>query len=201
MKNLASRPGLRQVSVAILLGFLTAACANTESDIVAGAGDLGHIHDLVVDDTGTLLAATHAGLYRIEGADRAVLVGSGRHDFMSMTTSRGELLASGHPDLRQSDLLVEGGALTWTPVPRAPELIEIEWIESDHVIGVEASGQIWMTADPTGSWTKAGTGLADVETFHIDSTGTWWLTVHGGSIVRSDDAGASWIDVYTPPKP
>lgn len=272
---------------------LLAACGDgSQEEFVAGAGDLGHIHDLALNDDGMLLVASHSGLYRIEDESRAVRIGV-VHDLMSMTIlPDGDLLASGHPNLLleefrvenrppflglarstdggrnwdELDLLgeadfhalvptVEGlyaaetsgniwfqdpeaawstlgavdardlaidpsdsqrqlapdydgavwlsadGAASWAPSVEAPPLIEVEWIEADLILGVTESGAVWSALNPTGPWIKIATGPADVETFYIDDAGSWWLSVHGGGISRSDDQGDSWITVYTPPDP
>ncbi len=83
------------------MAIVSSACGNGAGETVAGAGDLRHIHDFALDNDGTLLVASHTGLYRIEDLDRAVLVGNEQHDLMAMTQAdSGDLTASGHPDLR-----------------------------------------------------------------------------------------------------
>lgn len=67
----------QRLLIAMLSGALAlSACSNDTGGRVAGPGELGHIHDLVIDEDGSLLVASHSGLYRIESIDRAVLVGS-----------------------------------------------------------------------------------------------------------------------------
>ncbi len=100
-------PMLRPVALLLLL--TVAACGSPDGGVVAEPGDLGHVHDMVLDDDGALLVATHSGLYRIEGDDRAVLVGPEQHDLMAMVRlGDGSLVASGHPDLRLDGYRVEG---------------------------------------------------------------------------------------------
>lgn len=95
--------------MACLLSLISACGGGAEEVLVAGPADLGHIHDLALDDDGSLLVASHLGLYRVEDVDRAVLIGSARHDLMSMTRlESGDLIASGHPDLRSEDYRREG---------------------------------------------------------------------------------------------
>ncbi len=276
----------------IALVTLAAACSSGSSETVAGQDDLGHIHDLAFDDEENLLVATHSGLYRIEGADRAVLVGEVQHDLMAMTDgSNGTLIASGHPDLTRPEYEVEGkppflglatsedfgeswdvigllgeadfhalvvqddglfaaegsggriwflnsqqewsqlgevdardlainpadssrqlaadyaesvwvsidGARSWTELPEAPGLLEIEWLDPRTILGVDAAGSVWIAEEPLGDWTEIATGPADVETFYVDPTGDWWVTVVGGEISMSEDNGKSWSVVYSPP--
>lgn len=279
------------IAAAIALVLTTGACSSTGTAVVAGDGDLGHIHDLVIDDNGVLLAATHRGLFRIENTERAVLVGTEQHDLMSMAMlDDGALVASGHPDLRlekyrvddrppflglasssdggenwdavdllgdadfhalvphsfglfgaetsgriwfldpdagwtklgeveardlaidpsdASQLLApdyDGGvwasaddAATWSLVDAAPNLVEIEWPESARILGIDETGSIWAADAPDGEWVQIGTGPAEVETFYVDESGSWWVAVHGGAISRSDDDASSWVEVYTPP--
>ena len=267
------------------------ACSSDTGDRVAGPGELGHIHDLVIDEDGSLLVASHSGLYRIESVDRAVLVGSEQHDLMSMAADDLDLLASGHPDLRlekyrvedhpphlglarssdggqtwtvEADLLgkhdfhalaptdvgvyaadTEGvimrrspdgewetlgalaardlaanpvdpsqliatdedgaawasadGALTWNPLPDAPDVIEIEWIADDQIIAASEEGTLWQTTAPNGDWSEIAIGPSDLETLHIDND-QWWVTVHGGAIHTRTGDGESWTPVYAPPE-
>lgn len=282
-----------------LAAIVLSAAACGQSEQIAGPGDLGHIHDLAFDGSGQLLAATHTGLYRIEGLDRAVLVGADQHDLMSMSrSSNGDLLASGHPDLRVAEYRVEGrppflglatssdngrtwstpdllgdadfhalvphsdglfaaetqgqiwvlapgqswkrlgeveardlaidpsdsarqlapdweggvwvsedGGQTWEQLGDVPALVEIEWPEPGLRIGVDESGQFWENVDedstrPGQAWIKTSSGPAGVETFELqlmpNETHTWWLTIEGGQIWKSTDAGSNWTVVYEP---
>lgn len=274
--------------IALVLG---AGCSSSgDGQLIAGPGELGHIHDLVVDDDGNLLVASHTGIWRIDGLDRAVLIGSERHDLMAMAgLENGDLIVSGHPDLRLDEYHVEDhppllgltrsgdggrtwevvdllgdadfhalvpvgdqifvvettgriwrldsdgtweqlgaveardlavnpadpsrqlapdhdgnvwfssdGAATWSQLD-APPVVEIEWPTADQILFAGEDGTIWGTTSPDAEWTEVGSGPGDVETFHIDSRGRWWLTVHGGAIARSDDDGGTWVDVYLPP--
>lgn len=73
----------------------------------ASHDDVVHVHDLLVRDDDTVLAATHLGLYRVTdgGLDP---VGPARHDLMAAVLDEGAILASGHPDLRADDLRADG---------------------------------------------------------------------------------------------
>ncbi len=286
-----SLPVRHLLAVTFVVAAVAAACGSGESELVAGRGDLGHIHDLVVTDAGVLLVASHTGLYRIDDLDRAVLVGDEHHDLMAMIdTDEGDLLASGHPDLRLEDYRVDDhpaflglatstdggtswaeidllgaadfhalvlvgdnlyaaettgkiwhrggdgawaelgdveardlaidpfntqhqiapsylgkvwasvdGAATWETLEDAPTLVEIEWTESREILGISEAGTIWTTESIGSRWDEIARGPSDVETFHIDESGTWWVTVHGGGISQSLDQGNSWTDVYRPP--
>ncbi len=284
----------RRSLASLILGIVlvATACGSGGSDpIVAGPDDLSHIHDLTFDEDGNLLVASHLGLWRVEGPDRAVLVGAQQHDLMSMTSDiDGSLIAGGHPDLRLDDFRVEDrppflglarstdggrswdvmgllgeadfhalvprdgglyaaggagriwhldsegnwtqlgemlardlaidpedtnrqiapdydggvfvstdGALTWTPIADAPALTEVEWPQPGEILGMDDEGAVWEATTPEGPWSEIVRGPVGVETFWVDPNGSWWATVEGDAISRSDDRGASWQVVYQPP--
>ncbi len=284
---------MRLIALGILgMGTLAlVGCGSRGQDSLAASGDdLIHIHDMALDENGSLLVASHSGLYRIDAEDQAIRIGE-LHDLMSMTIlADGELLASGHPNLLLEEFSVEGrppflglarsddggqswteldllgeadfhalvntsdglyaaeasgdiwlqdtkgqwstlgsieardlaidpsdprlqlapdfgatvwlstdAATTWSRLPGAPPLIEIEWVADDLIVGVTEAGSIWSADNVAGPWSDAAMGPAGVETFYVDGSGSWWLSKEGGSISRSDDQGDSWAAVYTPP--
>ena len=100
---MARRPAWRVMGAALgLVGLaLATACANAAESTPAPPEDLVHIHRLQQSPDGeTLYAATHTGLYRINGPN-VERVGGAAHDLMGFTVAgQDDLLASGHPDLR-----------------------------------------------------------------------------------------------------
>jgi len=92
----------------------------------------------------------------------------------------------------------EDGGRLWSLLDGAPELIEIEWPESDRLVGAQEDGTIWIASTPDGPWTSVISGLEEIETLHIDDD-QWWLTVHGGAIHTSTDEGQTWTAIYLPP--
>lgn len=283
-----------RVAFVAVVALAAAACGGESTEqVVAGPGALGHIHDMVLDADDVLFVASHSGLYRIDGIDRAVLVNPEQHDLMAMTSlDNGDLIVGGHPDLRLEKYVVEDrppflgltsssdggqtwvvldllgeadfhalaptndglfaayssgliafrdaagtwtelgevdardlavnpgdvdllvatdhdgsvwassdGAATWERTPDAPALLEVEWISQSSLIGIEESGRVWSATTPFGSWSEAAAGPVDAETLLVDPSGSWWVSVHGGAIFRSDDEGATWTDVYIPPEP
>ncbi len=78
-------------------------------------------------------------------------------------------------------------------------MVEIEWPTADRILAAGVDGTIWSATSPGAEWTKTGSRPGEVETFHIDNQGRWWVTVHGGAIARSDDDGGTWVDIYLPP--
>jgi hypothetical protein len=278
---------------ALAVAILASGCGSGDASTVARAGDLGHIHDLVLEADGDLLVASHTGLYRIERTDHAVLVGDEQHDLMAMAAQADTLIASGHPNLLMERYQVEGrppflglvrsndsgesweivdllgdadfhalaptptglfaaettgriwfldetsgqwsqlgeveardlavnpadptqqlapdydagvwasndGAVTWTRLDTAPPLIEIEWESAQGIVGITVDGGVWVSDELEDAWTETAAfdSADEVETFYIDPDGNWWVTVHGGAIFHSTDAGATWDEAYDPP--
>lgn len=115
------------VATSALLLMAVAACSQESPQIESKSGSaMGHIHGLGVDPSdGTLYAASHLGLFRVEnGAPRRV--GEAWHDLMGfLVIGPSHFVASGHPDLA-SDLpkhlgLIESidAGVTWTPASLA----------------------------------------------------------------------------------
>lgn len=144
------------VAVMLVLALQT----RRETDVfVAGADDLGHVHDLVLDRDGTLLIAAHSGLYRVEGDQRATLVGSARHDLMALASNGdGELLASGHPDLRDPDWRIadkppfmglarsDNDGESWEPgeLLGDADFHAIAPLDGTSLLAAESSGVVWF---------------------------------------------------------
>jgi hypothetical protein len=194
------------------MALIAAACSSGTPTVVAGAGALGHIHDLVLTEDGRLLAASHTGLYRIEDTDRAVLVGSEQHDLMAMTTvSDGTLLAGGHPDLRLDEYVVEGrlpflglaasadGGETWAP----DELLGVADFHAlvpfaGRLYAADVSGRIWLR-DAAGEWTQLGeVDARDLAVNPADADQQ--MAVSADAVVWSSvDGAATWTVVEGAP--
>ena len=206
MKLLRYGPrGRRLGALAAVSTLIVAACSGTEVPVVASEDALGHIHDLAVTDDGTLLAASHLGLYRIEGADRAVLVGDEQHDLMAMTmTDEGEIVASGHPDLRVERYQVDGklpflGLVRSTDEGRTWNIegllgdADFHAIVShpDGLFAIETNGQI-LFLDPTQGWIVLGS--VEARDLAIDPTDAdrQIATGYDGGINLSADRAVTW---------
>ncbi|MCB0995870.1 MAG: hypothetical protein KDB21_12310 [Acidimicrobiales bacterium] len=204
---------LRHLLAALAVTAVVAGCGSSESgQVVAGPGDLGHVHDLTIDADGMVLVASHTGLWRIEATDRAVLVGSERHDLMAMTAlDDGTLLVSGHPDLRLEEYHVEDhppffgltesrdGGQTWEVVDLLGEadfhaLVALP----DRLYAAETAGRIWRR-DADGSWEQLGE--LEARDLAVDPSdpdrlvGTDW----DGRLWVSDDGAVSWEAVSDAP--
>jgi hypothetical protein len=102
----SERPTRRHLPAVGLVAVLIAGCGGDAGNSVAPS-DIGHVHDLI-PDSGGLLVATHRGLLRLDdGSYRRV--GDEAHDLMAMARDpSGDIVASGHPDLRLERYRVDG---------------------------------------------------------------------------------------------
>lgn len=131
-----------------------AGCAGGERDTVSPF-EIGHVHDLVLDDDG-LLVATHRGLMRLDnGSYRRI--GDEVHDLMAMTRDpRGDIVAGGHPDLRLEQYRIDG----------APSFLGL--------IRSSDEGQTWEVVDMLGEVDFHAIVTIEAGLVAGDSTGTVW---------------------------
>ena len=130
LRGLGTVPGPRRATTrgrpffatfVLSLLFVSAfACSNKQSPTPAGA-TVSHVHALATNPSdGSLLAATHRGVFRIEDG-KGTLVGNGRQDTMGFAV-RGpdSFYASGHPEPGADSfghlglIATDDGAKTWT---------------------------------------------------------------------------------------
>ena len=161
---------------------------------------MGHIHAVAQDPDGTVLLATHGGLFRV-GADGPVPVGP-VVDLMGFAVAPdGGYLASGHPgpgtDLAQPVGLVRSDdrGVTWTEVSRAGEsdfhgLTAGEGLVAgyDGVLRVGTDGTDWQERDVPG----------DPYLLAASPDGGRLLVTTPQGLVATEDAGRSWTAVETP---
>jgi hypothetical protein len=196
---------LRQiVSASIAAASVLVACGGGGDRGVTPA-DIGHVHDLVVDGD-TLLVATHRGLFRLDdGSFRAV--GDEAHDLMAMTMlPDGDLVASGHPDLRLAEYKVEGappylglarsssGGESWVVVDLLGEA-DFHALASAEggIIGADSTGRVWRF-DAEGAGQPVGSIAFDVNDLAIspDDDSRLVATSYEGELAASGDAGQTW---------
>ena len=172
-----------------------------------------HIHELAAEpDSGAVYAATHTGLFRVSN-NSAERVGQHFHDLMGFTiTGDGDFLASGHPDLRTSELQAEGkppllglveshdkGA-SWTPISLLGEVdFHALDVHGDAVYGADSTSGRFMVSDDRGrTWTtRSESALTD---FAVSPDDADLIIATGGSgPLRSRDGGRSWKPLATSP--
>ncbi len=150
---------------------------------------LDHVHGLGVDPVdGTLFAASHVGVFRIDEDGRATQIADRWQDTMAFTiTGPSTFLGSGHPDLRE-DLpphlgLIEStdAAETWTPVALQGEAdFHALEVAGSNTFGFDAlSGRLLFSADRR-DWTSiAATPVIDLA----------WLGEDADSILAATPRG------------
>ena len=160
------------ISAAAAAALLVSGCASETPNEpgTPSAGDehlIGHVHGLGIDPAdGTLYAAGHYGVFRIDEDGAPTRIADRWQDTMAFTVSGPHtFLGSGHPDLRE-DLpphlgLIEStdGARTWQPLSLQGEAdFHALEVVGDRVFGYDStSGQIRSTTDRT-SWETVTTG-------------------------------------------
>ena len=186
------------------LTVIGAACGG-DAEVVVRPSDIGHVHDLVVDDD-SVLVATHRGLLRVVDGTYQV-VGNEIHDLMSMTElDGGALMASGHPDLRLEEYRVDGappllglitssdGGTTWDAaglLGRA-DFHALD-VSGGNIIGGDSTGTIWRIG-PSGGGQPIGSIPFDINDLAIspDDPSVVVTTSWDGEVALSEDAGQTW---------
>ncbi len=206
-------PNTRRCFLAVVaVAGLVAACSGDDGDAVSQS-QIGHVHDLIIDED-TLLVATHRGLVRLDdGSYRQV--GDEVHDLMAMTRDPGgDIVASGHPDLRLEEYRVDGApsflglarssdeGVTWEVVGLLGEadfhaIVPID----DGLLAGDSSGNIWRF-DLDGDGQPVGSVPFDLNDLAVspDDPAVVVAASYEGDIAVSDDAGQTWgIEREAPP--
>lgn len=166
----------------------------------AAAGDIGHVHALAVDPaTGVLHAATHHGLYRVDGADAAVRVSTHAPDLMGFTTvGPGHFVASGHPDPHArgpANLgLIESndGGVTWNTIALSGAA-DFHGLHAAHdtLYGYNSTDGAFMASTDRRVWEHRS--LTVIGAFTVSpSRPDEVLAVGRNGLQRSPDGGRSW---------
>ena len=160
---------------------------------------LSHIHGVGIDPAGgTLVLATHEGLFEV-GRDGAVARVGPVIDLMGFVVAGpGHFFASGHPgpgtDLPQPVGLLEStdGGKTWTPVSR-------QGLSDFHALTVGGAGivgydgQLWRSADGE-QWEQDAIPSAPA-TLAAAPEGTSVLATTAQGLLRTDDLDDGWSPV------
>jgi hypothetical protein len=166
-----------------------------------------HVHALAFDpgDPSALYVATHTGLFRLDGENRAQRVGDECHDLMGFTVAGpGDFVASGHPDLRTQELQAPGkppllglvhssdNGARWQPLSLLGE-VDFHSLEVAHglVYGSDStSGRFMVSRDRTTWETRSSLSLADLAVSPTDADVVVASTEQG--VVTSADGGRTW---------
>jgi hypothetical protein len=196
------------------LAIVAAGCGSRRDGdaIVANSGDLGHVHDIVVEDDVVYLAA-HSGLFRVEGPTRAVVVGEFRHDLMSMSSGPDGLVASGHPDLRFNQWRVEGQPAhlgfisssdlggTWDKVALLGE-VDFHSLTSrpdGGFYGADSSGGILASADGVTWENRSRLSALDLSASPKMADSVVAIDSASGRLLVSTDGALTWDELVDAP--
>ena len=195
---------------AIVATLVLAACAGEGGQRSATAADLVHIHGLAESEDG-LYVATHTGLFEVVG-DQIRPVGDATHDLMGFTVAGpGDLVASGHPDLRVRALQVDGkppllglvhssDGQNWESMSLLGEA-DFHNLEAAHgrIYGFDGTSGRFMVTEDRKNWdTRAGNLQIIDFAVSPDDADTIVATTPSG-LSRSDDGGRTWKPVGSDP--
>ena len=161
----------------------------------------GHIHGVARDpDTGDIVLATHAGLFRL-GADGPTPVGPDV-DLMGFAISPdGSYLGSGHPgpgsDLGQPVGLIRStdGGRTWTTLSRSGES-DFHGLTAGDGLVAGFDGALRVSADGR-SWRTVAIP-AEPHVLAASPAGDRLLATTPDGLLASTDGGGTWSTVPTP---
>ncbi|MDP9403383.1 MAG: hypothetical protein M3P85_08615 [Actinomycetota bacterium] len=176
-----------------------------------GDGDFVHIHRLGVDaGDGSLLVATHNGLFRLPAGGEPRRVGA-RHDLMGFTVvSPARFLASGHPDRDDLSLakpgvppllgLVESrdGGRTWKSLSLLGQA-DFHALVAAHgrVYGGDGTTGRFMVSEDGRDWeTRSTTPLFGLAVSPDDADVIVGTGQRG--TIRSEDGGRTWRSLDAP---
>ena len=210
------RPGgllLGAVAVAIGagagLGWLTTRDDGPASPVVVDDPGVVHVHGLGVNPAdGALYAATHTGLFRLDDDGGVERIADRYQDTMGFTIAGPDrFLASGHPDLRDQELRVEGkppllGLIESTDAGRTwqvrsligdADLHTLVAVDEDLIVAYDSTGErVLASTDGGRSWeTRAEIGLSDLAVDPGDPDRMAAVDLEG-NVQTSKDDGRSW---------
>lgn len=165
--------------------------------------EFGHVHGLTVDHAnGALYAATHVGLFRIDGERTAVRISAETPDLMGFTAvGPGHFLASGHPGeagegpanlgLLES---TDGGA-TWRTMSLAGAA-DFHGLQAAHnaIYGYNSVDGAFMVSTDRRTWDRRST--VAMGAFIVSPTDPDTVLAAGAEwLQRSSDGGRVWSNV------
>lgn len=191
------RRGTRIAAVSLVT--LLTACTSGESQApsAAATGSLpfGHVHGVAFDEDGSLLVATHEGLFVVTEDGAADRVGP-EMDLMGFAVAGPDrFLASGHPgpdvDLPEPVGLIEStdGGRTWEPLSRQGESdFHALTTGGARILGFD--GSLLRSAD---GLTWEGLEIpAQPAALAASPTGSEVLATTAEGLLRSTDGGSTW---------
>ncbi|MEJ1202722.1 MULTISPECIES: F510_1955 family glycosylhydrolase [unclassified Streptomyces] len=192
-------------------GLLLASCSATDTDREEAAPDpgTGHLHGLGVDPAdGTVYAAGHHGVFRLEDGT-ATRVAGRYQDTMGFTvTGPSTFLASGHPGPADSGTRpAHLGLIRSTDAGRTWQTLSAEGEADFHALeqagdslyGFDSqSERVWASTDGGRTWARRAEVKALDLASHPGSAATVWAATSTG-LSRSDDGARTFRPVPSAP--
>ncbi|MDP1795021.1 MAG: hypothetical protein Q8K63_12880 [Acidimicrobiales bacterium] len=203
--------GVVLVAGSLAGGVYVARIGNEASDQVVSLPDdpgVVHVHGLGINPAeGVLYAATHTGLFRIDAQGVARRVGDRFQDTMAFkVVGPDRFLASGHPDMRDAKLRVEGkppllGLIesvdrgsTWTERSLLGDAdLHAIAARGDTIVAYDSSGgRVLGSIDGGRTWTPRSTiALRDLAVNPADANHVIAVT-DDGELLESRDGAREW---------
>ncbi|MCF8230455.1 MAG: hypothetical protein K9G58_15750 [Bacteroidales bacterium] len=77
------------------------------------------------------------------------------------------------------------------PKPTANKIISVEFLNKDYG-WIHTSHRIWSTSDGGDNWVEQYTSNTCIVDVCVLDSNRLWFSLHAGSLLYTDDAGASW---------
>lgn len=202
------RKVLAAASCAVVIITLTSCATNEPHDAPASASDLAHIHALSESADGTLLVASHTGIYKVttDGADTEISgpIGGITFDSMGFVAVGDTWYTSGHPgDNSPQDfaapnlglLKSEDRGQNWTSVSLTGEVdfhsLTASPTDPSRLYGIRTDSQeIQISKDGGVSW-QLGARLV-ARTLVADRNPDFVYATTENGLAMSSDAGATF---------
>jgi photosystem II stability/assembly factor-like uncharacterized protein len=201
----------RIAAVAVLAAILATSPAAIGQSIPLS--EVSHIHGIGFDAAapGSLLLATHYGLYRAHPDGTATAVSSDRNDYMGFTpdpANPDRLLASGHPAAggNLGVIVSEDGGATWTQLAAGVDgpvdfhAMTISRADPETIYGLY--GDIQVSRDGGATWAVAG--LAPGRVIDLAASPGAADSLYAGTVgglMLSTDAAQTWTLIGPPDVP
>lgn len=107
-------------------------------------------------------------------------------DFAVSPTDPASIVATARDGLQRST----NGGRTWERLS-APQLASLAWEKPDALVGIAATGAVYVSPDAGVTWQQRGL-LPGQPVALIASEGALYAAAHNGGIFASQDGGATW---------
>lgn len=208
--GVVTKLAMNVVAVLVVLSTALGGCADSPPSVPPG--DLVHIHRLGPAPDGGLYVATHTGLYRVTSDGGIEAIGTAAHDLMGFTVAGpDDLLASGHPDMRDTSLQVQGkppllglvassDGESWEPLSLLGE-VDFHSLVAAHgnVYGLDSQTGALMVSDDRREWETRAERLAFTDIAVSPDEKDTLVGASPVGVQGSEDGGRSWTGLASQP--